>query len=83
MGGSHQSPARFDHDEWDTAFRFVPEGIQAAPERAVDSANGQDVGLSGGVAKMRQCLCAGSVDEMHIAVSPVLVGSGERLLTRF
>jgi dihydrofolate reductase len=62
-----------------TTFHFVTDGIQAALKQAVDAANRQDVRLGGGVATMRQYLRAGLVDKMHIAVSPVLIGSGERL----
>jgi dihydrofolate reductase len=62
-----------------TTFHFVTDGIQAALERAVDAAKGKDIRLGGGVATMRQYLQAGLIDEMHLAVSPVLIGSGERL----
>jgi dihydrofolate reductase len=62
-----------------TTFHFVTEGIHAALERAFDAAKGKDVRLGGGVTTMRQCLRAGLVDEMHFVVSPVLIGSGERL----
>ncbi len=62
-----------------TTFHFVTDGIQSALERAVDAANGRDVRLGGGIATMRQYLCAGLIDEMHLAISPVLLGSGERL----
>jgi dihydrofolate reductase len=63
-----------------TTFHFVTDGIHAALERATDAANGQDVRLGGGVATIRQYLCAGLVDEMHLAISPVLLGRGEHLL---
>lgn len=63
-----------------TTFHFVTDGIHAALERAVDAANGQDVGLGGGVATIRQYLRAGLIDEMHLAMSPILLGSGECLL---
>jgi dihydrofolate reductase len=62
-----------------TTFHFVTDGIQGALERALDAANGQDVRLGGGIATMRQYLRAGLIDEMHLAVSPVMLGSGERL----
>jgi dihydrofolate reductase len=45
------------------------------------AANDQDVRLGGGVARIRQYLQAGLIDEMHVAISPVLLGSGEHLLT--
>jgi dihydrofolate reductase len=48
-------------------------------KQAVDATNGRDVGLGGGVATLRQYPRGGLVDKMHIAVSPVLVGSRERL----
>jgi dihydrofolate reductase len=63
-----------------TTFHFVTDGIHAALERAVDAAKGQDIWLGGGVATIRQYLCAGLIDEMHLAISPVLLGSGEALL---
>jgi dihydrofolate reductase len=62
-----------------TTFHFVTDGVEAALEQAVDAAKGQDVRLGGGVTTMRQYLSAGLIDEMHMAVSPILVGSGERL----
>jgi dihydrofolate reductase len=65
--------------EGGTIFHFVTEGIHAALERAKASANGKDVRLGGGVSTIRQYLQAGLVDEMHIAVSPMLLGAGERL----
>jgi len=63
-----------------TTFHFVTEGIHAALQRAADAGNGKDVRLGGGVATIRQYLRAGLVDEMHIAISPILLGSGEHLL---
>jgi dihydrofolate reductase len=63
--------------EGGTTFYFVTDGIHAALKRAVDAAGDQDVRLGGGVATVRQYLSAGLVDEMHLAVSPVLLGSGE------
>ncbi len=63
-----------------TTFHFVTDGIHAALERATEAAKGQDVRLGGGVATIRQYLRAGLVDEVHLAVSPVLLGSGENLL---
>ena len=63
-----------------TTFHFVTEGIHAALERARAAAKGKDVRLGGGVSTIRQYLEARLVDEMHLAVSPVLLGSGEHLL---
>jgi dihydrofolate reductase len=63
-----------------TTFHFVTDGIHAALQRAVDAAKGQDVRLGGGASTIRQYLEARLVDELHIAISPVLLGSGEHLL---
>jgi dihydrofolate reductase len=65
--------------EGGTVFHFVTEGIHAALVRATEAANGQDVRLGGGVATLRQYLQAALIDEMHLAISPVLLGSGEHL----
>jgi dihydrofolate reductase len=63
-----------------TTFHFVTDGIAAALERARDAAGPKDVRLGGGVATIRQYLAEGLVDEMHLAISPVLLGAGEHLL---
>jgi dihydrofolate reductase len=63
-----------------TTFHFVTEGIHAALQRAGDAAKGQDVRLGGGVATIRQYLEARLIDELHVAISPVLLGAGEHLL---
>jgi dihydrofolate reductase len=62
-----------------TTFHFVTDGIHAALERAKAAANGRDVRLGGGVATVREYLQAGLVDELHLAVRPVLLGNGENL----
>jgi dihydrofolate reductase len=62
-----------------TTFHFVTDGIASALERARAAAGGLDVRLGGGVNTVRQYLGAGLIDEMHIAIAPVLLGSGERL----
>ncbi|HZI26958.1 MAG TPA: dihydrofolate reductase family protein [Gemmatimonadaceae bacterium] len=66
--------------EGGTVFHFVTEGIHAALELARVAAGRLDVRLLGGVATIRQYLQAGLVDEMHLPVSPILLGSGEHLL---
>lgn len=66
--------------EGGTVFHFVTEGIDAALERARAAAGQQDIRLGGGVATLREYLRAGLVDELHLAVSPILLGSGEHLL---
>ncbi|MFL6659636.1 MAG: dihydrofolate reductase family protein [Massilia sp.] len=62
-----------------TTFYFVTDGIESAYKQAMEAANGKDVRLGGGVATIREYLQAGLVDEMHLAVAPVLLGSGESL----
>lgn len=65
--------------EGGTIFHFVTEGIDEALHRAREAANGRDVRIGGGAATVRQYLRAGLIDEMHIALSPTLLGSGEPL----
>ena len=62
-----------------TTFHFVTDGIHAALSRAREAAQGRDVRLGGGVATVRQYLQAGLIDELHLAISPVLLGQGENL----
>ena len=62
-----------------TTFHFVTDGIDAALERAKEAAKERDVRLGGGVATIRQYLSARLIDEMHLAVSPALLGTGENL----
>jgi dihydrofolate reductase len=64
-----------------TTFHFVTDGAEAALARARDAANGRDVRIGGGAATIRQYLAAGLIDEMHVAISPVLLGSGEALFS--
>jgi dihydrofolate reductase len=63
-----------------TTFHFVTEGIHAALDRAREAAAGRDVRVGGGVSTIRQYLAADLVDQIHLAVSPALLGSGEHLL---
>jgi dihydrofolate reductase len=63
-----------------TTFHFVTEGIHEALQWARGAAKDKDVRLGGGVATIRQFLQAGLVDEMHLAIAPVLLGTGESLL---
>lgn len=65
----------------DTEFRFVTGGIHEALEQAIAAAGGKEVRLGGGVSTIRQYLEAKLVDQMHLAITPVLLGSGEHLLT--
>lgn len=62
-----------------TTFHFVTGGIREALERARDAARSRDVRLGGGPATIRQYLREGLVDELHLAIAPVLLGAGERL----
>jgi len=65
-----------------TTFHFVTDGIQAALARAFDAAGGLDVRLGGGASTIQQYLRAGLLDELHVAVVPVLLGGGQRLFDR-
>ncbi len=62
-----------------TTFHFVIDGIHAALNRAREAAQGKDIRVGGGVATLRQYLQAGLIDELHLAISPVLLGQGENL----
>ena len=64
-----------------TVFHFVTDGIDQALTRARAAAGDRDVRIGGGVATIRQYLQQGLIDEMHLAVSPVLLGRGEALFT--
>ncbi len=65
--------------EGGTTFHFVTEGIETALGRARDAAQGKDIRVGGGVATIRQFLAAGLIDEMHLVLSPCLLGTGESL----
>jgi dihydrofolate reductase len=65
--------------EGGTTFYFVTDGIEATLQQAKNVANSKDVRLGGGVATIQQYLCAGLVDELHLAMSPVFLGTGENL----
>lgn len=62
-----------------TTFHFVTDGIHAALNRAVEAAQGKDIRVGGGVATVQQFLRARLIDEIHLAIAPVLLGSGENL----
>jgi len=66
--------------EGGTTFHFVTGGIQGALKLAKDAAGNKDVRIGGGAAIIRQYLQAGLIDEMHLAIAPILLGSGEHLL---
>ena len=67
--------------EGGTTFHFITDGLETALARAKEAANGKDVRIGGGVSVIRQCLKAGYIDEMHLAISPVLMGEGEHLFS--
>jgi len=62
-----------------TTFYFVNGGTEAALSAAFEAAGDRDVLVGGGAATIRQYLRASLIDEMHMAIVPVLLGSGERL----
>jgi dihydrofolate reductase len=65
--------------EGDTTFHFVTGGIREALDRAREAAGGLDVRIGGGPNTIRQYLRADLIDELHLAIAPVLLGGGERL----
>jgi dihydrofolate reductase len=65
--------------EGGTTFHFVSDGVEAARDRALDAADGNDVRVGGGAATVQQFLRAGLIDDLHLAIVPILVGNGERL----
>jgi dihydrofolate reductase len=67
--------------EGGTTFHFVTDGLESALRQAKDAAKDKDVRIGGGVSVIRQYLSAGQIDEMHFALSPVLLGEGEALFS--
>jgi dihydrofolate reductase len=66
--------------EGGTVFHFVTGGIREALERATAEAEGKDVQIGGGVSTIRQYIEAGLIEELHVAIAPRLLGSGEQLI---
>ena len=66
--------------EGNTTFHFVTGGIHEALDLARKASNGMDVRIGGGANTIQQYLRAGLIDELHVAIAPVLLGQGERLL---
>ncbi|HBB95864.1 MAG TPA: deaminase [Blastocatellia bacterium] len=62
-----------------TTFHFVTDGIHSALEQAKTAAGDKDIRLGGGVSTIRQYLGSGLIDELHLAIAPVLLGDGENL----
>ena len=65
--------------EGGTTFHFVTEGIVAALAQATEAAGGKDIRIGGGASTIQQYLKAGLVDDLHVAIVPILLGSGARL----
>jgi dihydrofolate reductase len=67
--------------EGGTTFHFVTDGPESALRKAKEAAKGKDVRIGGGVSVIRHYLTADLIDEMHLAVSAVLLGEGEHLFS--
>jgi dihydrofolate reductase len=67
--------------EGGTTFHFVTDGLESALKKAKEAAKGEDVRIGGGVSVVRHYLIANQIDEMHLAVSPVILGEGEHLFS--
>jgi dihydrofolate reductase len=67
--------------EGGTTFHFITDGIQSALEKAKHAAGGKGIRIGGGVSTIRQYLSAKLIDEMHLAMRPVLMGEGEQLFS--
>jgi dihydrofolate reductase len=63
----------------DNTFHFVQDDIHTVLDHAFEAAGGLDVQVGGGASTVRQYLRAGLIDELNLAISPILLGSGERL----
>ena len=63
-----------------TVFHFVTDGIEPALAQAKAAAGGKNIRIGGGASTIRQYLRAGLIDELHLAIAPILLGSGEHLL---
>jgi dihydrofolate reductase len=64
-----------------TTFHFVSDGIEAALQKARDTAGAKDIKIGGGVETVKQYVQAGHVDEIHLAMAPVAIGQGESLFS--
>ena len=62
-----------------TTFHFLSATPNEALERALDVADGKDVRVGGGATVAREFLKAGLVDQLHLAIAPILLGRGIRL----
>jgi len=66
-----------------TTFHFVTDGIESAFAEAQVAAAGRDISIAGGASCARQAIAVGLVDEIDLQISPVILGSGERLFDGF
>lgn len=64
-----------------TTFHFVTDGIESALQKAREAAGAKDIKIGGGVQTVRQYIQAGHVDEIHLAVAPIVLGQGESLFS--
>ena len=60
-------------------FYFINDGPEGALELARESAGSRDIRIAGGADLIQQYLNLGVVDELEIALAPVLFGGGRRL----
>ncbi|MGA2353948.1 MAG: dihydrofolate reductase family protein [Terriglobales bacterium] len=67
--------------EGGTTFHFVTDGLKSTLKQAKEAAKNKEVRIGGGVSVIRQYLLAGAIDEMHLALSPVMLGEGENLFS--
>ena len=65
--------------EGNTTFHFITGGIHEALDGARQAADGMDVRIGGGPNTIQQYLRLGLIDELHVAIAPILLGGGERL----
>jgi dihydrofolate reductase len=65
--------------EWSPRVEFVADGLDHALELAQAAAGDRKVSVCG-ASIAQQLLRAGKLDEIHLSVAPVLLGSGVRLL---
>jgi dihydrofolate reductase len=74
---THEAPVDWAHPE--APFTFVTDGLHSAVRKAKEAAGTKDVGVAAGDLA-RQALDAGLLDEIHVDLVPVLLGSGTRLV---
>jgi dihydrofolate reductase len=65
--------------EGGTTFTFVTDGIESAMKQAKAAAGDKDIAIAGGANVINQYLAAGLIDELWLHITPVTIGSGQRL----